>query len=71
MIFPLFIYKTQNAPTSIFPPSLRLVSPSLYAVGRDCKRMENLPTTYLGMPLGNNHKELEIWDGIVEKTEKN
>ncbi|WMV10716.1 hypothetical protein MTR67_004101 [Solanum verrucosum] len=34
-----------------------------------CK-IENLPTTYLGMPLGNNHKELEIWDGIVEKTEK-
>ncbi|KAG5571712.1 hypothetical protein H5410_061478 [Solanum commersonii] len=22
------------------------------------------------MPLGNNHKELEIWDVIVEKTEK-
>ncbi|KAG5588492.1 hypothetical protein H5410_048926 [Solanum commersonii] len=34
-----------------------------------CK-IEYLPTTYLGMPLGNNHKELEIWDGIVEKTEK-
>jgi len=31
-----------------------------------CK-IENLPTTYLGMPLGNNYKELEIWDGIVEK----
>ena len=26
-----------------------------------CK-IENLPTTYLGMPLGNNHKELVIWD---------
>ena len=35
-----------------------------------CK-VENLPTTYLGMPLGNTHKELEIWDGVVEKTEKN
>ena len=34
-----------------------------------CK-IENLPTTYLGMPLGNNHKELVIWDGIIEKTEK-
>ncbi|KAG5599874.1 hypothetical protein H5410_031244 [Solanum commersonii] len=22
------------------------------------------------MPLGNHHKELEIWDGIVEKIEK-
>lgn len=34
-----------------------------------CKT-ENFPTTYLGMPLGNSHKELEIWDGIAEKTEK-
>jgi len=29
-----------------------------------------LPTTYLGMPLGNNHKALEIWDSTLEKTEK-
>ncbi|WMV54052.1 hypothetical protein MTR67_047437 [Solanum verrucosum] len=29
-----------------------------------------LPTTSLGMPLGNNHKALEIWDSILEKTEK-
>ncbi|KAG5596686.1 hypothetical protein H5410_037918 [Solanum commersonii] len=34
-----------------------------------CK-VEHFPTTYLGMPLGHNHKELEIWDGIIEKTEK-
>ncbi|XP_049381369.1 ABC transporter G family member 25-like [Solanum stenotomum] len=33
-------------------------------------RIEKLPTVYLGMPLGNNHKELVIWDGIIEKTEK-
>ncbi|WMV47514.1 hypothetical protein MTR67_040899 [Solanum verrucosum] len=33
-------------------------------------RVEQLPTTYLGMPLGHNHKELEIWDGIIEKIEK-
>lgn len=32
-----------------------------------CK-IKHFPTTYLGMPLGNNHKELEIWDGIIEKT---
>lgn len=32
--------------------------------------MWKLPTTYLGMPLGSNHKALEIWDGILEKTEK-
>ncbi|WMV19117.1 hypothetical protein MTR67_012502, partial [Solanum verrucosum] len=29
-----------------------------------------LPTTYLGMPLGNTHKDSKIWDNIVEKTEK-
>jgi len=33
-------------------------------------RIEKLPTVYLGMSLGNNHKELVIWDGIIEKTEK-
>ncbi|WMV24691.1 hypothetical protein MTR67_018076 [Solanum verrucosum] len=34
-----------------------------------CK-VEKLPTTYLGMPLGNKHKALGIWDGILEKAEK-
>lgn len=34
-----------------------------------CK-VESLPTTYLGMPLGSKHKVLEIWDGILEKAEK-
>ena len=34
-----------------------------------CK-VDHLHTTYLGMPLRHNHKELEIWDGIIEKTEK-
>lgn len=33
-----------------------------------CK-VENMPTVYLGMSLGNKHKDIEIWDGIVEKTE--
>ncbi|XP_015078155.1 uncharacterized protein LOC107021959 [Solanum pennellii] len=33
-------------------------------------RIEKLPTVYLGTLLGNNHKELVIWDGIIEKTEK-
>lgn len=33
-------------------------------------RVEQLPTTYLGMPLGYKHKEVAIWDGIIEKTEK-
>ena len=28
------------------------------------------PTTYLGMCLGNAHKDLKIWDNIFEKFEK-
>lgn len=34
-----------------------------------CK-VEGLPTTYPGMPLGCKHKALDIWDGILEKTER-
>lgn len=33
-------------------------------------RIVELPTTYLGMPLGSEHKVWEIWDGILEKAEK-
>lgn len=33
-------------------------------------RIEQLPIVYLGMPLGNKHKDLEIWDGIIEKTKQ-
>lgn len=33
-------------------------------------RVDILHTLYLGMPLGRN-KAMEIWDGILEKTEKN
>ncbi|WMV19366.1 hypothetical protein MTR67_012751 [Solanum verrucosum] len=29
-----------------------------------------MPTTYLGMPLGSEHKAGEIWDGVLEKIEK-
>lgn len=32
-------------------------------------RVDKRPT-YLGMPLGSKHMPMEIWDGIVEKTEK-
>lgn len=32
--------------------------------------VENLPTIYLGMPLGRKHKTLEIWNGILGKAEK-
>ncbi|WMV20737.1 hypothetical protein MTR67_014122 [Solanum verrucosum] len=33
-------------------------------------RIKELPTIYLGMPLGANHKAVNLWDGIIEKTEK-
>uniref|UniRef100_A0A0V0IBM1 Putative ovule protein n=1 Tax=Solanum chacoense TaxID=4108 RepID=A0A0V0IBM1_SOLCH len=33
-------------------------------------RIEELPTIYLGMLLGANHNAVNIWDGIIEKTEK-
>ncbi|XP_049399652.1 uncharacterized protein LOC125863652 [Solanum stenotomum] len=32
--------------------------------------VDKLPTVYLGMPLGNKHDDLKIWDNIIEKTEK-
>ena len=30
-------------------------------------RVDQMPTTYLGMPLGSNHKALDIWDGYPGK----
>lgn len=33
-------------------------------------RIEKCPIMYLGMPLGNKHKEQVIWEGIIEKTER-
>lgn len=33
-------------------------------------RVDKLPTVYLGMPLGNRHKDVEIWNSIIEKTMK-
>ena len=32
-------------------------------------RIETLPMTYLGMPLGASHKSLTIWNPILEKIE--
>ncbi|XP_049391971.1 uncharacterized protein LOC125856458 [Solanum stenotomum] len=33
-------------------------------------RIEDLPIIYLGMPLNANHKAVNIWDGIIEKSQK-
>lgn len=33
-------------------------------------RVDKLPTVYLGMPLGIRHKDVEIWNSIIEKTKK-
>lgn len=32
--------------------------------------IDNFRTVYLGMPLGNKHKEVDIWDCIIEKATK-
>nr|XP_009623455.1 uncharacterized protein LOC104114666 [Nicotiana tomentosiformis] len=36
-----------------------------------CCEIGSFPTTYLGLPLGAKHKSTEIWNGVVEKFEKN
>ena len=33
-------------------------------------KVGNLPTTYLGMPLGANSTSIAIWNGVLEKCEK-
>ncbi|KAK6796557.1 hypothetical protein RDI58_004258 [Solanum bulbocastanum] len=33
-------------------------------------RIGDLPTTYLGMPLGANSRSLGIWNGVIEKCER-
>lgn len=33
-------------------------------------RVDKLRNVYLGMPLGNRHKDVEIWNSIIEKTMK-
>lgn len=34
-----------------------------------CK-LETLPATYLGLPLGEKYNDINIWKGIIEKREK-
>lgn len=34
------------------------------------RRVDQMPTTYLGMPFGSQDNAMEIWDGISENTEK-
>lgn len=35
-----------------------------------CCKVESLPTTYLGLPLGEKHKAATIWDGVEEFSKK-
>ncbi|KAG5627257.1 hypothetical protein H5410_012475 [Solanum commersonii] len=44
--------------------------PAFELVGILGCRVYQTPTTYLSMPLGNKHKAMEIWNGILQKTEK-
>jgi hypothetical protein len=32
-------------------------------------RVDSLPLTYLGLPLGANHRDTSIWDTVIEKME--
>lgn len=34
------------------------------------RRKGELPTTYLGIPLGAKSKSTEIWSGVIEKCER-
>ncbi|KAG5630453.1 hypothetical protein H5410_002170 [Solanum commersonii] len=54
--------------SNIFPvKEVQQIQPLAYILR--C-RIEDLPIIYLGMPLGANHKAVNIWDGIIEKSEK-
>ena len=33
-------------------------------------KVGRLPTSYLGIPLGTNHKSVAIWDGVEERFRK-
>lgn len=33
-------------------------------------QLDSLPTKYLGLPLGAKNKELEVWNGVLERCEK-
>ncbi|XP_075104397.1 uncharacterized protein LOC142178543 [Nicotiana tabacum] len=33
-------------------------------------KMGSLPTTYLGLPLGSSHKEIAVWNPVIERVEK-
>ncbi|WMV59186.1 hypothetical protein MTR67_052571 [Solanum verrucosum] len=47
------------------------VVPDLSSLARTLGgRIGDLPTTYLGMPLGANNRPLGIWNGVIEKCER-
>ncbi|WMV31952.1 hypothetical protein MTR67_025337 [Solanum verrucosum] len=47
------------------------VVPDLSSLARTLGgRIGDLPTTYLGMPLGANSRSLGIWNGVIEKCER-
>ena len=44
-------------------------NPDLLALKLGCK-VQSLPTTYLGLPLGATHKSTMVWDAVEEKFRK-
>ena len=47
----------------------RLENLEVLALEVGCK-VGRLPTSYLGLPLGANHKSVAIWDGVEERFRK-
>lgn len=47
--------------TNLFPAMKEVPNIQCLEIMLGCK-VENLPTTYLGMSLGSKHKAEEIWD---------
>ena len=55
-----------NLDKSSIIPVGDMESPKVLAQELGCK-VNLLPTTYLGLPLGTRHKSLAVWDNVEEK----
>ena len=58
-----------NLDKSEILPVGRLENVEVLALDVGCK-VGRLPTSYLGIPLGANHKSMAVWDGVEERFRK-
>ena len=58
-----------NLDKSEILPVGRVENLKLLALEVGCK-VGKLPTSYLGIPLGANHKSVAVWDGVEERFRK-